>query len=161
MARNYVQDGDSLSLTAPYARNAGEGALIGTIFAIALNDVANAVAGQFATGGVWDIFAQSTATGAQGARAYWDDTNKRVDTVSTVGQFIGRLTEAKTSGQTTARVLLNEAGPEGKTGMQAAVADIATADATDLASAEALANATKAKVNTLLAELRAAGIIAP
>lgn len=41
----------------------------------------------------------------------------------------------------------------------AAEADIATADATDLASAQALANATKAKVNALLAKLRTAGII--
>lgn len=43
----------------------------------------------------------------------------------------------------------------------AAVADLTTADATDLASAEALANANKAKINELLASLRAAGILAP
>jgi hypothetical protein len=42
----------------------------------------------------------------------------------------------------------------------AAVADIATADATDAASAVTLANATKAKVNALLAALRAAGLLA-
>jgi hypothetical protein len=42
---------------------------------------------------------------------------------------------------------------------QAAVPDIATADATDLATAITLANATKAKVNALLASLRSAGII--
>lgn len=42
-----------------------------------------------------------------------------------------------------------------------AVADIATADAADLATAIALANATKAKVNALLAVLRTAKVIAP
>lgn len=42
----------------------------------------------------------------------------------------------------------------------AAVADIATADGSDAATTQALANATKAKVNALLAALRAAGIIA-
>jgi hypothetical protein len=42
-----------------------------------------------------------------------------------------------------------------------AVADIATADATDLPSAIALANATKAKVNELLATLRSSGTIEP
>lgn len=46
-------------------------------------------------------------------------------------------------------------------GDQAAVADIATADANDLASAIALANANKAKINTILARLRTAGIIVP
>lgn len=43
----------------------------------------------------------------------------------------------------------------------AAVADIATADAIDLATAITLANATKAKVNQLLASLRAAGTLLP
>lgn len=45
------------------------------------------------------------------------------------------------------------------TGGQAAIADVDTANATDLASAQALANALKTKVNTLLAELRTAGIL--
>jgi 2-oxoglutarate dehydrogenase complex dehydrogenase (E1) component-like enzyme len=40
-----------------------------------------------------------------------------------------------------------------------AVADIATADATDLASVITLANANKAKINELLQKLRTAGIL--
>lgn len=47
------------------------------------------------------------------------------------------------------------------TGLQAAIADIATADAVGDVGAGALANAIKAKVNTLLAELRTAGALAP
>ena len=43
---------------------------------------------------------------------------------------------------------------------QPAIADIATADGSDPATTQALANATKAKVNAILAMLRAAGIIA-
>ena len=45
---------------------------------------------------------------------------------------------------------------------KAVIADpgnITTADATDLASAEALANANKAKINTLLNAMRAEGLI--
>lgn len=42
----------------------------------------------------------------------------------------------------------------------AAVADIATPDATDLASAVTLANNNKAKINALLAALRTAGLVA-
>jgi hypothetical protein len=42
----------------------------------------------------------------------------------------------------------------------AVVAAIATADATDEASAVTLANATKAKVNELIAALKTAGIVA-
>lgn len=39
------------------------------------------------------------------------------------------------------------------------VADIAVPDATDLATAQALANANKAKINELLSVLREAGIL--
>jgi hypothetical protein len=42
-----------------------------------------------------------------------------------------------------------------------AIADIATADATDLPTAIALANDTKAKVNEVLAAWRAAGLLTP
>lgn len=55
--------------------------------------------------------------------------------------------------------LVSDLYTTGVIGKQAAVADIATADATDLATAQALANATKAKVNALLATLRTAGVI--
>lgn len=40
------------------------------------------------------------------------------------------------------------------------VANIVTADATDLASAEALSNANKAKINEILAALQAASLMA-
>ncbi len=40
-----------------------------------------------------------------------------------------------------------------------AISDISTADATDLASAIALANVNKAKINEMLAELRAANAL--
>lgn len=44
---------------------------------------------------------------------------------------------------------------------QSGIANITTADATDLPTAIALANANKAKVNAILAALRSAGVIAP
>jgi hypothetical protein len=45
-------------------------------------------------------------------------------------------------------------------GQASAIADVSTADATDLASAIALANANKAKINSILAMLRTHGLIA-
>jgi len=160
MAKNYVKEGDVLDLTAPYAVSSGDGAQVGSVFGVAVSDLANGVAGPFARSGVFDLTALSTATGAQGAKAYWDNANKRVDTDSTVGILIGVLEDAKANGETTARVVLNEAVSDASEGPQAAEADIATADATDLASAVALANANKAKINALLAKLRAFGVIA-
>jgi hypothetical protein len=52
------------------------------------------------------------------------------------------------------------AGNQVLTARQTAIADVSTADATDLTSAIALANANKAKINTILAMLRTHGLIA-
>ncbi len=122
--KNYVQEGDTLTLTAPYARNSGEGALVGAIFGVACNDVANGASGEFLRDGVFDLTATTTATGSMGAKAYWDDGNKRVDTDSTVGMLIGALVVAKINGQTTARVVLNESIPSTAEGPQDAIADL-------------------------------------
>lgn len=105
--KNYIQEGDTLTLTAPYARSAGEGALVGTLFGVACNDVASGSAGEFAREGVFDITALSTDTGSVGAKMYWDDTNKRLTTTATSNTLVGALTKAKASGDTTARVVLD------------------------------------------------------
>lgn len=57
-------------------------------------------------------------------------------------------------------VLGTDADDDGAPGGPA-VADIATANGSDAATTQALANATKAKVNELLAALRTAGVIEP
>jgi predicted RecA/RadA family phage recombinase len=106
MAKNYIQPGRTITLAAPYQRNAGEGALVGAIFGVALATVANGVNGEFAIEGVWDI---TKATGAitQGALVYWDNTNKNVTTTSTSNTRIGCATQAQASGDATVRVRLN------------------------------------------------------
>ena len=159
--KNCVQDGDVLTLTAPYAVVSGAGAQVGSIFAVATADVANGVEGEFATEGVYDLAKTSAQAWTVGQKIYWDNTNKRCDSDGTVGILIGVATAIAANPSSTGYVKLNEAVVGLSEGPQAAIVDIATADATDLATSEALANATKAKFNTLLAELRIAGIIAP
>lgn len=106
--KNFVQEGEVLTLTAPYAVSSGGGAKIGTnIFGIAVNDVANGATGEFAICGVFDITALSTDTGSAGTIWYWDDTNKRVTTTLTSNLKIGVGVNTKANGDTTARVRLN------------------------------------------------------
>lgn len=124
MAKNYVQEGSVLDLAAPYGVLSGAGAQVGSIFGVALVDLASGAVGSFARDGVFDLTALSTATGAQGAKVYWDNTNKRVDTDGSVGPLIGALTVAKANGETTARVALNEAVASTAEGPQPAVADL-------------------------------------
>jgi len=161
MAGNYVQEGDVLSLTAPAGGVVtGVGYLIGTLFVVALETAAAGVSFSAAVEGVFILPKTSAQAWAEGQKVFWDNTNHRADSDPTVGQLIGVAVAVAANPTATGAIRLNCGVPALSEGAQAAIADIATVDATDLASAEALANATKAKVNTLLAELRAAGIIA-
>jgi predicted RecA/RadA family phage recombinase len=105
--KNFVQKGDTLPLVAPYARLGGEGALIGALFAVAVANVDNAVEGEFTTRGVYDLTALSSDAGAQGAKVYWDNTNKRCTVSASGNTLIGALTKAKVADETTMRVRLN------------------------------------------------------
>ena len=110
--KNYVQDGDNVTVTAPYALTSGQGCQVGAaLFGVAANDAANGASAELKTTGVFDITALGTDTGAAGARMYWDNTNKRLTTTSTSNLFVGVLTAAKANGDTTARVRLNGSMP--------------------------------------------------
>ncbi len=104
--KNYVKKGEHLSLTAPYALSAGDGALVGSIFAVAITGAANAAAFEGKTCGVFDLTALSTDTAAQGADAYWDDTNKRITATQGSNTLVGAFAAAKANGDATARVWL-------------------------------------------------------
>lgn len=107
--KNYVQEGEVITLIAPYARLAGEGAKVANIFGVAINDVAISVAGEFAVEGVFDIKALSTDVIAQGTKVYWDDTAKNITAVVGANLLVGAVTAAKANGELTARVYLDGA----------------------------------------------------
>lgn len=107
--KNYISKGDVLTLTAPYARNSGEGALVGTLFGVATADVANGAAGEFIVAGIFDLTAEGAVSGqdiAAGGAVYWDDTNKRCTKTSTSNTLIGKAVAAKATAATTIRVRL-------------------------------------------------------
>jgi predicted RecA/RadA family phage recombinase len=158
---NYVQKGNTLTLTAPYALASGDGFQVGAIFAVALADalISTAVEGQ--TEGVFTLAKTSAQAWTVGQKIYWDNSNKRCDTDGTVGMLIGAATAVAANPSAIGQVRLNGCSPSESEGPQAAIPDVSTANATDLATAQALANALKASYNTLLGELRTAGILLP
>jgi predicted RecA/RadA family phage recombinase len=101
-----LQDGKALELAAPYARNSGEGALIGTIFGVAMATLANAERGIFAVQGCFEL-AKASGAITEGAKVYWDNTAKNVTTTSTSNTLIGAAIEAAASGDATVKVRLN------------------------------------------------------
>jgi predicted RecA/RadA family phage recombinase len=106
--QNYVQPGSTINLVAPYAVASGAGALVGTVFGVATQAIANGASGEFMVEG---CFALAKASGAwtQGATLYWDNTAKNVTTVSTSNTKIGVAMRAEASGNATGRVRLNGA----------------------------------------------------
>jgi predicted RecA/RadA family phage recombinase len=124
MARNYIQPGKTLTLTAPYARSSGEGALVGAIFGVALNDVANAVAGEFGTEGVWELAKTSAQAWVVGDRIFWNASTKKADNDPTTGILIGAASEAAANPSSTGLVRLNGTVPTAAEGAQAAIPDL-------------------------------------
>lgn len=119
--QNYIQPGETLTLVAPYDRLSGEGALVGAVFGVAVSDVLNTVEGQFLTKGVFTLAKTSAQSWAQGDKIYWDNSNKRCDNVSTVGQLIGVALEIAANPTSTGVVKLNESVPSASEGPQGAI----------------------------------------
>ena len=106
MAKNFIQPGNTLTLTAPSDVSSGDGVLVGTIFGVAAGA---AVSGAELEAVVEGVFEMTKATGAitQGAKVYWDNTNKNVTTTATANTLIGAATVAAASGDATVPVRLN------------------------------------------------------
>jgi len=106
-ATNFVQEGETITMAAPYAVASGAGALVGSIFGVALQDLDNAEEGEFATGGVWDLLCVTGDTFSVGAKVYWDNGAKKCDSSSSTTSLIGVAVKAKTNTETTVRVRLD------------------------------------------------------
>ena len=109
MSKGFTQDGNILTLTAPYAVSAGGGALVGFLFGVAVNDVANGAEGEFAIVGCHDVAAASGAgtDWTQGTKLYWDNSNKVITKASSGNTLIGAATGAKTTSAAKGNVRLN------------------------------------------------------
>lgn len=109
MATNYVQAGDVLELTAPYAVASGDGALVGSIFGVALDAAGSGETGVFKVTGVFTLPKTSAQAWTVGAKVYWDNTAKVVTTTSTGNTLIGVAVEVAANPSDTGAVRLNGA----------------------------------------------------
>jgi predicted RecA/RadA family phage recombinase len=107
--KNYVQHGKTVDITAPYAVSSGGGVLVGSLFGVAVIDIANGDVGSISTEGVYTLAKAAGAgtDGAQGAKAYWDNSAKKVTGVASGNTLIGCFLAAAATGDATAVVRLN------------------------------------------------------
>lgn len=107
--KNYVQEGDVITVAAPYALTSGQGALVGSLFGIAAGDAASGADVQLKTEGIFDVAVLSTDVVTVGAKLYWDNTNKRLTLTSASNTLVGVATQAKATGVAVVRVYLDGA----------------------------------------------------
>jgi predicted RecA/RadA family phage recombinase len=109
MAKNFVQPGQQLTLTAPAGGvTAGVGVLIGTLFGISLGTAIAGASFDLATDGVWDIAKLSTEVWAAGDKIYWDNANARVTNAATGAlRPVGHAAAAAANPSSTGRVRLD------------------------------------------------------
>lgn len=111
--KNFIQDGDTLSLPAPYDVASGAGAQIGNLFGVAVNDVLSGADGEFLLTGVIDLPKVSAqAWSSIGTLIYWDNTDKVCTTTASTNLCIGVNVAAAANPSATGRVRLNM-GPQG------------------------------------------------
>lgn len=104
--KNFVQHGDTVTLTAPYAVTSGLGFQVGSIFAVASADAADGVEVEGATAGVFDLVKATGQAWTQGVKIYWDDTSKACTTTVGTNKLIGAALSAAVSGAVVGRVML-------------------------------------------------------
>lgn len=109
MAKNFIQDGDVLTVTAPYAVSSGGGMLVGALFCVALVALASGASGSAATEGIWQLTKNSAEAWTVGQKVYWDDTNKRVTTTASGNTLIGVATAVAANPSSVGTVRLNGA----------------------------------------------------
>ena len=111
--KTFIQPGDSLTVSAPYAVTSGQGVLVGALFGIAAFDAAISTSVEMQTAGVFDITKEPALAITAGARVFWDNTNRRITTTATGNFQVGIATQAALAADTTVRVWLNRVPPSG------------------------------------------------
>jgi predicted RecA/RadA family phage recombinase len=114
MARNYKQEGDTLTLTPAAAVAVGEGYLFGAaLFGVAMASVAANAAGQFATEGVWELAKTSALAISIGDRLFWDAANKCVNKTAAGQACVGIAVSVAANPSATVLVKLEASTPVG------------------------------------------------
>lgn len=107
--KNFVQPGNTLTLTAPYAVSSGDGLLVGSIFGVAAGTAALGEAVEAALTGVYDLKKVASQAWAAGDKVYWDNTAKEATKTTTSNTLIGVAVVAVAggAGDVVGRVRLN------------------------------------------------------
>jgi len=107
--KNFVMEGRTITLTAPYAVTSGQGLLVGSIFGVASADAAISTDVESVLEGVFTLTKATGAAWAVGALIYWDNAARNCTTTVATNKLIGVAQAAALSGDVLGNVRLNAA----------------------------------------------------
>lgn len=107
--KNYIQEGEALNLTAPYAVSSGGGFKVGSIIAIAAADAENGADVVGNVCGVYEVAKVSAQAWTVGALIYWDNSAKNFTTTSSANTLAGVAVAAAANPSSTGVLRLNGA----------------------------------------------------
>ncbi|WP_274626568.1 DUF2190 family protein [Arvimicrobium flavum] len=107
--KNFIQQGDTIEVLAPYDVTSGGGALVGDLFGVAVTDAASGAKLQLKTTGVFDLAKTSAQAWTPGVVIYWDNTTKKATTTATSNKVIGVALLDAANPSASGRVRLNGA----------------------------------------------------
>ena len=98
----------SIPMVVPYAGGilSGQGMLVGAFFGVAAMDAAQNATVECETRGEFDLPKEPALAISQGARVFWDNTNRRLTTTATSNFQVGICTVAALAADATVRVML-------------------------------------------------------
>lgn len=154
---NYISTGERMTVTAPSGGlTAGQVYVVGSKVCVVVSGGLEGASVALMTEGVFEI-AKAVGAITIGQKLFFDNTNKVLTTVAAGNVAAGYAFKASASGDATGFcTIVDNSGVS----QAALVAAISTANGSDLATTQALANATKTTVNAIQAALVAAGLMA-
>ena len=107
--KNYIQPGNTITLTAPYDVNSGDGLLVGSIFGVASGAALSGATIEAALVGVSDLTKVGSQAWSVGDAIYWDNIAKNCTKTASGNTKIGVAVAAvdNAAGSTIGSVRLN------------------------------------------------------
>lgn len=105
--KNYIQPGDTITLTAPAAVASGDPVVVGAIFGVASTAAATGEPVECKRTGVFTLTKKAATAMTEGAKAYWDATNSEITPTATGNLLVGAAAVAAASSATVVDVLLD------------------------------------------------------
>ena len=107
--KTYVQPGNTINLTAPYAVSSGDGLLVGSIFGVAAGDAASGAAVEAALTGVFELTKVASQAWSVGDEGILGRQQQALTKTARRTRLIGVAVEAVAggAGDTIGRVRLN------------------------------------------------------